>query len=629
MFGYAGRILRVDLTREDLQPELFDDATAREFMGGRCLGSKILFDELKPGVDPLGPENKLVVATGPTVGIPFSGNSRYVIMSKSPLTGGWGESNASGFFGPELKFAGFDVLVISGVASHPVYLWIHDQQAEIRDASPIWGKVTGETQDSILKDVGDPKTRVACIGPGGENKVRFASVMSDLHRAAGRTGMGAVMGSKNLKAIAARGKGFRNYADEKSLMGLVQSANKEVWEGSYGDLLYKYGTDGDLDDLHASGRLPTKAFQKGTFEDGYEKLTGETMAETILTGRHGCYACSIRCIREVETKEPLPVDPAYGGPEYETAAAFGSLCLNTDLVTVAKANELCNKHGIDTISTGVVIAFAMECYEKGLLTKKDSGGIELNWGNPNVILTLVESIAFRRGIGSLLAEGVKRAAKEIGRGAEDFALHIKGQELPMHEPRGKKGLGLSYAVSNRGACHLQAEHDDTFEDPKWLRPEFGLDKTVDRLDVGREKAKNVKILLCLWGLYDSLSVCKFTCFPEGGISLERLAEIVNAATGWRATPNDLLKVGERALNLSRAFNVREGFSRKDDTLPKRLMEPLADGPYKGQAITEADLNGMIDNLYEFLGWNNETGAPTRDRLDTLGIGYVADGLGLA
>ena len=628
MFGYAGTILRVDLTQQDLQQESLNDAIARDFMGGRCLGSKILFDELKPGADPFGPENKLVIATGPAVGIPFSGNSRYVIMAKSPLTGGWGESNASGFFGPELKFAGFDVIVISGIAPHPVYIWIHDQQAEIRDASYIWGKITGETQDYILKEVGDPKARVACIGPGGENKVRYASVMSDLHRAAGRTGMGAVMGSKNLKAVAARGKGFRNYADEKTLMALVQSTNKEVWHGAYADLLYKYGTDGDLDDNHASGRLPTKAFRQGTFEEGYANLTGETMAETILTARRGCYACSIRCIREVETKEPLSVDPAYGGPEYETTAAFGSLCLNNDLVTVAKAHELCNKYGIDTISTGVAIAFAMECYEKGLLTKKDAGGIELNWGSSKAILTLVENIAYRRGIGDLLAEGVKRAAKEIGRGAEDFALHIKGQELPMHEPRGKKGLGLSYAVSNRGACHLQAEHDDTFEDPKWLRPEIGLDKNVDRLDVGRQKAKNVKILLCLWSLYDSLSVCKFTCFPEGGISIQRLAEMVNAATGWQTTPNDLLKVGERALNLSRAFNVREGFSRKDDALPKRLMEPLSDGPYKGQAITQADLNGMIDNLYEFLGWNKDAGAPTRDKLAELGIGYVADVLKL-
>lgn len=548
-------------------------------------------------------------------------------MAKSPLTGLWGEASAAGFFGPELKFAGYDTMIIEGIASHPVYLWIKDGTAEIKDASHLWGMVIGDAQKTIHNEHSDSMIRVAAIGPGGENLVRFACVISDLHRAAGRCGLGAVMGSKKLKAIAVRGTEKKiRMADEEKLKKLAEVAVKESWNG-WGKDLHDGGTDRIVEDLHGSGRLPTKAFRKCTFE-GFDKITGATMTKNILVKPWHCYACSVGCVRIVEAKEPYEVDPAYGGPEYETAAAFGSLCMNDNLVAIAKANELCNKCTLDTISTGVAIAFAMECYERGLLTKEETEGIDLTWGNHEAIIQMIDKITYRKGIGNLLAEGVKRAAKKIGRGSEKWALHVKGQELPMHEPRGKKGVGLSYAVSNRGACHLQAPHDDSFEDEKELEPAIGLVPTIApryRTYAGKSKAQLVKIGQDLWSLYDCMTVCKFTPYPAG-ISIKTLLGIVHSITGWDVTPMELMTVGERAFNLCRAFNVREGVTRKDDALPERMTEPLQEGLLKGESISKETLNKMLDYYYEMRGWDVATGIPTRKKLEELGLGYVADEL---
>ncbi len=628
MTGFLGRILRANLTDNRITEQPLEEYVARTFLGGRGLGAKILFDEIKPGTDPLGPDNKLVFATGVVTGLPFAGNSRYVVMAKSPLTGIWGEANGSGFWGPELRFAGFDAIVVEGKAQKPVYLWIHDGQAELRDASHLWGKITGETEEAIRKELGDSRIRVASIGPGGERLVRFACILSDYHHANGRTGMGAVMGSKNLKAIAVRGTHKVPMVDQKKVIALCKQANKEVWEGAYKDLLHKYGSDGDLDDLHATGRLPTKNFQRCTFE-GYSNITGETMADTILVRRDFCYACPIACNQVVAAEKPYAVDPAYGGPEYETAGAFGSLCMNDNLVVIAKANELCNKYSIDTISTGVAIAFAMECYEKGLIDRSDTDGLALEWGSGEAIVGLVEKIAMRQGIGDLLAEGVERAARKIGKGSEAFAVHVKGMEIPLHEPRGKKGVGLAYATSNRGGCHLQAEHDDFFEDKAWLFPEIGLDKTVDRLDMGPDKARLVKVLGDLKSLFDCLSACVYASWPEGGVRLTTIRDVVNAATGWDVSLEEWMTVGERAYNLCRAFNVREGITRKDDTLPSRLMETLGEGLYKGQAISRAELDSALGAYYHARGWDKVSGAPTRAKLEQLGLAYVADQLDTA
>lgn len=609
-----------------IESETLGEETARKFLGGRGLGAKILFEELKPGIDPLGPDNKLIFAIGPVTGASFAGNSAYVVMAKSPLTGLWGEAHAQGYFGAEMKNSGYDAIVIEGKAEKPVYLLVNNDDVQLKSAEHLWGKMIGEVQETIRKDLVDEKIRVACIGPGGENLVRYACVISDLYCAAGRCGMGAVMGSKKLKAVAIRGTGRITIADEPTLKEIVRSSINKVIDD--GEDLGKYGTDGGLDDLHGSGRLPTKAFRKCTFS-GAGKITGETMADTILVKRGTCPACPIAHYRVVEAKEPYVVDPAYGGPEYETCGALGSLCMNDDLVAISKANELCNKYTIDTISTGVSIAFAMECYEKGLLSKKDTNGIELTWGNKEAILQLIPKIAYREGIGDLLAEGVKRASEKIGGGSEKWALHIKGQELPMHEPRGKKGLGLSYATSNRGACHLRFQHDDSFENEDDLEPMIGLTPDIaprHRLYAGPEKVKLVVIGENLFAAYDSLVVCKFTIYPWGGVSIKNLVGIINSVTGWDVTPRELITTGERILNLCRAFNIREGARREDDVLPQRLMEPLPEGLFKGEAIPKEVLDSMLDYYYDYRGWDKKTGIPTKTKLEELGLKYVADQL---
>ncbi len=626
VYGTTNNLLRVNLTDGKIETEKLSEETIKRFLGGKCLGAKILYEEIEPGIDPLGPENKLIFAAGPLTGAPFPGNTRYVVMAKSPVTGGWGESHAAGFFGPELKYAGYDAVIVEGEADEPVYLWIHDGEADLRDAKRLWGKVTGDIQRKIRREVGDKKTRVAAIGPGGENLVRYASVISDLYCAAGRCGMGAVMGSKRLKAVAVRGTEKVSVADDETLKSLLKTARDQAMAG-WGEDFYNYGTDGMLDNLNYSGRLPTKAFMKCTF-DGADEITGETLSRTIMKKRATCPACPVAHYRVVETKGRYVTDPNYGGPEYETCASFGSLCMNDNLEVIAKANELCNKYSLDTIATGISIAFAMECYEKGIITEKDTGGIDLSWGNGDAIIEMIHKIAKREGIGDTLADGVKRAAEKIGAGSESWALHVKGAELPLHEPRGKKGMGLTYATSDRGATHLQVYHDDSFENEANVAPEIGIDSTLvpqSRTETGPRKVRLVKICEDLVALYNSLVICRFVFYPAG-ISIKTFMGIFKSVTGWDASPMELLKAGERSFNLTRAFNAREGFTRKDDTLPKRVMEPLPEGVLKGEAYPPNVLEGMLDLYYDYRGWDRRRGWPKREKLEELGLEWVADDL---
>ena len=631
MFGYMGKILRVNLTSKKITKEPLDKIAARKFIGGRGLGIKILFDELKPGTNPLGPESKSVIVTGILTGVSIPGSARFNVASKSPLTGIWGESPAGGFFGQELKFSGYDAIIIEGAADAPVYLWVHEGEAEIKDANHLWGKLTRDVQRVITKEVKDDRALVGCIGPAGENLVKFASVLFGFNHVAGRTGNGAVWGSKKLKAIAVRGTQRPKYANEEKLidlsLGELANRGEKARKGPYWpDALDKYGSNADFVYWQLSGRLPTMNFRRCTFP-GYKNLTAETVSATILIRINTCPYCSIPCNRVVQVHHPYEVDPDYGGPEYETSAALGSFCMNDNLAALAKANELCNKYAMDTISTGVTIAFAMECYEKGLITRKDTEGLDLSWGNPEAVVQLIEKIARRQGIGDLLAEGVRRAAEKIDHGAEEFAMHVKGLEIPMHEGRGKKGHGFSYAISNRGACHLQMESDDLFEETPY--PEIGIDETIraDRLYAGPEKVKLVKIVNDLFILYDCLPICRWTVYPCGGKRLGTFASIINAATGWDVTINELITIGERVCNLERAFNVREGITRKEDVLPKRLIqEPLPDGPYKGENFPKETLDKMLDYWYEFRGWDKETGIPMREKLKELELEYVASEL---
>lgn len=629
MLGYMGKILRVNLTDKKITEDSIDPKIARKFIGGRGLGINILFNELKPGIDPLGPENKLIIATGVLTGVPIPGSARLIVMAKSPLTGIWGEAPAGGSFGQELKSAGFDALVVEGKAVKPVYIWVREGETEIRDASGLWGKFTRDAQRDIEKDVNEDRAVVGCIGPAGENLVKYASVMFDFNHAAGRSGMGAVMGSKNLKGVAVRGTQRPRFANEERLieLSLQELANKgeKARKGPYWpDGLEKFGSNADFIYWQLSGRLPTQNFRRCTFP-GYKNLIAETVSETILIRTNTCPYCTIPCNRVVQANHPYKVDPDYGGPEYETTAALGSFCMNDNLAALAKANELCNKYAMDTISAGVSIAFAMECYEKGLLTRKDTDGLDLSWGNPDALLQIIEKIATRQGIGNLLAEGVRAAADKIGGGAEEFAMHVKGQEIPMHEGRAKKGHGFSYTISNRGACHLQMESDDLFEETPY--PEIGIDETTKaaRLYTGPEKVKLVNIVNNLFILYDCLPICRWTVYPCGGKRLESLSEIIGAATGWDVTMGELMKVGERVCNLERAFNNREGITRKDDVLPRRLMEePLPEGPYKGETLSKDVLDKMLDCWYDFHEWDKETGIPTGKKLRELGLEDAAE-----
>lgn len=631
VYGYMGKILKVNLTKQSLDDEVLDEEIARKYIGGKCLGAKILFQELKPEVDPLGPENKLIFSTGVLAGIPISGNSRYSVISKSPLSFAWGESTSGGYFAPKLRSSGFDALIIEGVAKQPLYLLLNNGIAELKDADHLWGKTTGETEDTIRRELNESSLRessIASIGQGGERLVRFACIINDKREAAGRCGLGAVMGSKKLKAIVAKGNLKPKFAEPQRLNELIKQCAREVMDGGNYQGLKDYGTAGGVDDLNESGRLPTKAFLKGTF-DGAENITGERMVKSgYMIRRDTCWGCSTNCKRVVQSDKPYIISPEYGGQEYETTAAFGSLCLNNDIYSIGKANELCNRYGIDTISTGVTVAFSMECYERGIITKEETDGIDLTWGSAKAMITIVEMIANRRKIGDILAEGVMRASAKIGHDSETFALHVKGLELPLHEPRGKRGVGLMYAVENRGATHLGWEHDDLWVSPENLRPELGLTEEAvperDLLDTSISKVKICKIGGDIRSLCNSLLICTNNVYPGGGLEIKTLLEVVKAITGWDMSMKEFLEVGSRGWDLARAFNIREGLRRDHDKLPKRLMEPLPDGNFKGKPITQKMLNDMIEDFYELRGWDRHNGIPTVQRLKDAQLDYVID-----
>jgi len=631
--GYMGKILRVNLSNGRITTEALQEQVARMFIGGKGLSAKILFDELEPETDPLGLENKLVIAAGPLGAVPFSGNSRFSDCAKSPLGMGWGESYSGGYMAPKIKQSGFDAFIIEGISDTPVWLYVNEGKAEVRDASKYWGRTTLETENGIKKELGDTdkrQTSVASIGQAGEKQVRYAAIMNDLREAAGRSGMGAVMGSKKLKAWGCKGSLKVPVHDDKKLREYMRQCVTEVKKGPYIKSLHDYGTAGDTDDLSASGRLPTKNFMRGTFE-GADKITGETIVSSgLLTGRDTCWACSTNCKRVVDSKSPYLLDKEVGGQEYETTAAFGSNCVNSDMYSIAKANQLCNLYGLDTISTGVVVGFAMEAYERGIITKEQTGGLELNWGSLDAVVKLVDLIGNREGIGDLLGEGVYRAAQKLGRGAEEFAMHVKGREIPMHEPRGKRNVGLMYAIADRGACHMEWEHDDFWESETYMRPELGLvaselpNRTL--LDYGLSKVKIAKVQADVWAMCNSLVVCVFDIYPGGGIEHSTLLGILNAATGWNMSMRDYMEAGERSINMTRAFNTREGLTRDDDTIPKRLMEPLPDGAFAGKPFGPDILDSMLDNYYTLRGWDKKTGSPTRASLELAGLSYVADQL---
>jgi aldehyde:ferredoxin oxidoreductase len=613
--GYNGKVLRVDLTRERMTVQRIDEAFCRKYLGGAGFIAHYLLAEVSQGIDPLGPENKLIFALGPLTGLPLGGCARHAVGGKSPLTGGIAKAEVGEHWGSQLKRAGFDALVIEGKAKGPVYLHIHAGEATLRDANHLWGKNTKETQESIQAELADSRIRVAMIGPGGEKQVKYACIMHGPFDAAGRGGLGAVMGSKNLKALAVRGN------EMPPIINGAAIGNMARWLKGNMDLVKGYkelGTGGAMPRFASVGNLPVRNFRNGTFPN-VDKISPTTIKETIRIGMEGCFACPVRCKKIVECHEPYQVDPAYGGPEYETLGALGSTCGIDNLPAVAKGAELCNAYSLDTISTGVSIAFAMECYERGLLTSEQTQGLRLEFGNAEAMLSMIEWIARREGIGNLFAEGAAMAAKQIGHGAEDFAMHVKGVEFPMHEPRLNQALGLGYMVNPHGADHCASLIDIFFsafgDQPNVTIPEFaslGLEPApfygIDSRKVALFKAFQSKRIIC-----DSLVLCMFLPY-----SFAQMAELTSAVTGYEASMTELIKVSERILTMFRLFNMREGLTAADDKLPARCFEPTLGGPLSDKPLDPEKMEAAKRTYYHLMGWD-ENGVPTNEKLEELGI----------
>ncbi len=623
-YGYRGKILRVDLTTGKTAVEELGELFYRTYMGGWGIIAYYLLRELQPGVDPLGPENLLIFATGVITGTPIAGSGRSAVGAKSPLTGAFGAAEAGGWWGAELALAGYDAIVIRGQAERPVYLWIKDGAVEIRPAEHLWGKLTAAVQAALREELGDPRVRVAQIGPAGEQLSRIAAVMHDVTRAAGRCGLGAVMGAKKLKAVAVRGTGKVAVADPEGLRSLSRWYAGH-WPETWGADLHDKGTSSGVPGQNASGGLPTHNFRDGTFAE-FEQITGERMRDTILKDRDSCYACPVRCKRVVQVEEgAYRVDPVYGGPEYETIGALGSSCEVGDLAAVAKGNELCNAYGLDTISTGVTVAWAMECFERGLLTTGDTGGLALRFGDAATMVRLVEMIGRREGFGRLLGEGSYRAARAIGRGSEAYVMAAKGQEIPMHEPRVKFGLGLGYAVSPTGADHCHNFHDADYTNEEGIQGVklFGILEPLAYDDLGPAKVRLAAVEIPWQTVMNALGVCNFAgSFYER----TRLVELVQAVTGWETSLYELLKVGERVYTMARAFNAREGLTAADDRIPHRFFEGFREGPAAGNALPPEAFERARTLFYQMMGWDERTGAPTAWKLYELGIGWVAEEL---
>jgi aldehyde:ferredoxin oxidoreductase len=606
MKGWFGKILRVDLTNEAITREEVDQKVGVDFLGGRGWAIKYMMDEMDPAVDPYDPRNMLVFATGPLTGTPAPTGNRYMVVTKSPLTNALSASNSGGHFPTELKRTGFDMIIFTGRASKPVYLWVDEGEAEIRSAEHLWGKTVPETEDR-LKEETDSRARVACIGPAGENLVKFASIMNDKHRAAGRSGVGAVMGSKNLKAVVVRGTRVPELAQHEAMHQYSRKLQIDIGKSSKESSLRLLGTAYVPPITNELGILPTRNFQTGRFE-GVDGINGHVLREKYLKRAKACFRCPIACGRETEVNEP-GYEGKGEGPEYETIGALGSGCGVDNLAAVAKANYLCNELGIDTISAGMTIACAMEMYERGLIPESDIGK-PLRFGDGEFVIELVEQIAYRKGFGDALAEGSYRLATKYG--YPEYSITAKKLEFPGYDPRGAKGMGLLYATSNIGASHMAG--DIAYSEV------FGVPEKIDPLT-----PEGKPWLIYRWEdafvIIDATGLCVFLSVrnlfdPDVKLWPTRLTKMMNYATGAGYTPETLLKAAERVYNLERLFLLKAGFTREDDTLPKRMLEePLPEGPGKGQVV---ELDQMLPEYYRLRGWD-ENGVPTAEKLEELGL----------
>jgi len=619
-FGYAGRVLRVNLSKGKIAIQELEKDLASRFLGGRGFNSKRLFEEIPRGLDPLSPENKLMFATGPLVGTMFPTASRFNVSARSPLTGIFGDSNAGGHFAAEMKYAGYDQIIIEGGSPQPVYIFVDDDVVRIEDARHLWGKDVYEADKILREDLKDNNVRTAIVGPAAENGVKFAGIFADLMRAAARTGMGTVMASKRLKALVLRGSGPVEVADPESFMKISEEIEDAIYRHPQYWPRVKMGTTRILTPVNEMGFLPTRHFTEGVFEHASD-VSGERLAEEYNVKSRGCFSCNIPCSRFYKVQEGRFSGLKGEGPEYEALSAFTARVGNGDLALALKANDMANKLGLDVLTTAECISWAMECHAKGWLSKEKADGLDLSWGNGETILTLIEMIARREGFGDVLADGVRAASQKLGFG-EEIAMHIKGLEMIQADPRGLKGYGLGFAVASRGGDHLRAEpFIELSDDPKRGMELFGVPEATRRLE-WRGKGKLVSYFENWCAVIDALEVCKNIAENMEVLPFAKATEAIRAATGFDLDMKAVAQVGERIVNIERAFLVREGITRKDDTMPSRfLREPFTTGNSKGSVF---ELEPMLNEYYTERGWDMHTGIPTREKLRELDLDYAAD-----
>lgn len=608
MFGYHGKLLQVDLSAKDTKTVELEADDLRRFIGGAGLGARLIYPRVAANIDPLAPDSPLVFTVGPFTGTTIPMVSRFAVCGISPLTGIWGEATSGGVFPFRLKASGFDGLFITGKADRPVYLCMNDGKAEIRDASHVWGKETYQAQRTLKDELKDGGVSVTCIGPAGENLVKYACIMNDRGRAAGRCGLGALMGSKNLKAIVAGGNLKPGLANEARIEELTKQARDAVSANLISQAYREYGTLLYVDMGMLLGDVPARYFTRSVFPA--RKATGQAFRQAYSMSNYACHGCPVACGRVIKhfRKDVDEID----GPEYETAAAFGPLCMNYDLDSIVWANHLCNANGIDTISAGVSVAFAMYLFDKGVLSEKRAG-MKIRWGDGDTIVKLVEMIIKRQGIGELLGEGTRRMAEELG-ADPDEAAQVKGLEVPMHDARAFSGDAISYATGPRGACHLKGDYYNI--DLGGAVLELGI-LPGDRFQ-SEGKAEPAAKFQNFKDTFDSLLLCKFA-----PLSATQVSEILTSVTGWDYTPADIGTAGERSLNLKRAINNKLGVTREDDKLPRVCIEALKEG---STADKSPDMDLLLKDYYDFRKWDWGTGKPTREKLMELGLDEAAGDL---
>ncbi len=614
-FGYWNKILRVDLSTRQITREEMDDETCKLFLGGAGIGAKVLWDEVPPEVEPLDAQNRLIFSVGPLQGHPVPGSAKFCITAKSPLTNTYGDSAAGASWGVLLKKAGYDALVVQGKAENPVYICVNNDEVQIRDARNLWGMDAYQTVDRVREEMKDPRTGVATIGPAGEKLVKIACVVVDKHSFAGRCGLGAVMGSKNLKAVAVKGSKEVPVANLAELKQLNRQYAQELHKGGIESELRTHGTPGLPTIAEGFGDMPIKYWTGDTWPEGAEKIGAPNYTEFLSAKPYPCLYCPIGCHRNIKVQldEPTKRMLTGAGPEYETLGLFGTNLMIGDLTAISLANDIANRLGIDTISAGACVGLAMECYEKGIIGKNDTGGKELRWGDANVLINLVEQIGNKEGFGAIFAGGTVAAAREMGKGAPELVVHVKGLDFPSHDPRACWGLAPTYATGTRGACHMRGVEEDV-EMAGFYIPEIGVTEEKAEFFNPQGKAFLAAKMQDYTALLNSMVLCTF--MPDGGgLSLTSLLTIFNTITGWNWDVQNAMLCGERIFTLQRLINLRDGYTRKDEILPAKMHVPAQKGFRAGKI---PPLNELLQEFYELRQWNQD-GRPAKEKLQGLGL----------